>query len=112
MKKQILIIVLVGFLTMSFNTLIAQEPGRKPPQEQSDILTAKQIKEVNKILADYDSKSLTKDDAKAIMEAIREANIPGGKGVEKAINDAGFDFETIKKLAPPPSRPEKPSHNR
>jgi hypothetical protein len=111
MKKQILIIALVGFLSLSFNTIMAQKPDRKPPQEQVETLTAKQIKTVNKILSEYDSKSLTKDDAKAIMEAIRDAKIHGGKGVEKAINNAGFDFEVIKKLAPPPSRPERPSRN-
>ncbi|MDY6800565.1 MAG: hypothetical protein SVU94_05000 [Bacteroidota bacterium] len=107
MKKQILFIALVGFLTMSFNTLIAQEPGRKPRKEQVATLTAKQIKKVNKILADYDSKSITKEDAKTIMDALREAKIPGGKGVEKAFTDAGFDFEEIRKLAPRPSRPER-----
>ena len=111
MKKQIVIIALVGFLTISFNALIAQEPGRKPPQEQVDKLTAKQIKKVNKILADYDSKSLTEEDAKAIMEALRDAKIPGGKGDEKAFTNAGFDFEVIKKLAPRPERPERPSRN-
>ncbi len=112
MKKQILIITLVGLLTMSLNSLMAQErPDRKPPQEQVDTLTAKQIKTVNKILADYDSESLSAKDAKAIMEAIRDAKIPGGKGVEKAINDAGFSFEKIQKLAPPPARPDGKQRN-
>lgn len=110
MKKQILIIALVGFITLNSNALMAQEqPDRKPPQEQVETLTSKQIKTVNKILADYDSKSLTKKDAQAIMKAIKDAKIPGGKGVEKAINDAGFDFEEIRKLAPPPERPERQS---
>lgn len=108
MKKQILIIVLIGLITINFNSLMAQErPERKPPQEQVDTLTVKQTKKVNKILANYDSKSISADDAKAIMDAIRDAKIPGGKGVETAINDAGFDFEEIRKLAPPPARPDK-----
>jgi len=108
MKKQILIIVLIGLITINFNSLMAQErQERKPPQEQVDELTKAQTKKVNKILANYDSESLSADDAKAIMEAIRDAKVPGGKGVEKAIDDAGFDFEKIKKLAPPPSRPKR-----
>ncbi len=113
MKKQILIIALIGFISMSFNSLMAQErPDRKAPQEQVDTLTTKQLKKVNKILADYDSKSLSEDDAKALMKEIKEAKIPRGKGVEKAINDAGFDFEEIKKLAPPPARQgRKPRNN-
>ncbi len=106
MKQKILIVVLVGFITMSFNSLMAQErPDRKPSQEQADTLAAKQTKTVNKILADYNSESLSADDAKAIMDAIRDAKIPGGKGVEKAINAAGFSFEQIRKLAPPPAGP-------
>ncbi len=108
MKKQILIIALVGFLTLNFNSLMAQErPERKPPQEQVDTLTVKQTKTVNKILADYNSKSISADDAKTIMNAIRDAKVPGGEGVEKAINAAGFDFEIIRKLAPPPAKPKR-----
>lgn len=108
MKKQILIIGLIGLLTLSINPLMAQQrPERGPEQEQVDELSAKQIKAVNKILAKYDSDSLTADDAKAIMEALREEKVPGGKGVETAINDAGFDFEKIRKLAPPPARPKR-----
>lgn len=105
MKKQILIIALVGFITMSFNSLMAQQrPEKGSKHEQVDELTDAQITTVNKILVDYDSKSLSADDAKAIMEAIREAKIPGGKGVEGAINAAGFSFDKIRKLAPPPAR--------
>lgn len=108
MKKQILIIGLIGLLTLSLNPLMAQQrPEKGPKQEQVDELTDAQISTVNKILANYDSESLSADDAKAIMEALRKAKIPGGKGVEAAINDAGFDFEKIKKLAPPPARPDE-----
>lgn len=84
---------------------MAQERSdRKPKREQVATLTEKQIETVNKILADYDSDPLSADDAKAIMDAIREAKIPGGKGVEDAINAAGFSFDEIRKLAPPPAR--------
>lgn len=106
MKKKVLIIALIGFISMSFNSLMAQtQQDRKPPREQVDSLTAKQIETVNKVLAKYDSEKLSTDDAKAIMDAIRDAKIPGGKGVENAINAAGFSFEEIRKLAPPPARP-------
>lgn len=105
MKQKILIIALIGFLTISYNSLMAQERSdRKPKREHVETLTDKQIATVNKILTDYDSESLSAGDAKAIMDAIRDAKVPGGKGVEKAINAAGFSFEKIKKLAPPPAR--------
>jgi ribosomal protein L11 len=108
MKKHFFIIALVGFITLNFSALKAQEqPDRKPRQEQVETLTTKQIKTVNKILADYNSESLSANDAKALMKEIKEAKIPGGKGVEKAITDAGFDFEKIRELAPPPARPNK-----
>lgn len=106
MKKQILIIVLIGIIGINFNTISAQNHnGKQPPQKQVDELTEAQIETVVEILADYDSNSLTESDAKAIMKAIRDSKIPGGKGVENAINNAGFDFEEIRKLDPPPSRP-------
>jgi hypothetical protein len=108
MKKQILIVGMIGLLTLSINPLMAQQrPEKGSKQEQVDELTDAQITTVNKILADYDSESLSADDAKAIMKALREAKIPGGKGVETAINDAGFSFEKIRELAPPPARPDK-----
>ena len=107
MKKQILIYAIIGFLTINFIPLMAQEgPGRKPPREQAESLTDKQVKKVNKILADYKGKSLSAEDAKSIMAAFREAEIPGGKGLESAVSDAGFSLEEIRKLAPAPPRPE------
>ncbi|MRT92823.1 hypothetical protein [Ancylomarina sp. 16SWW S1-10-2] len=106
--KKFLFIALVGFMTLNVSGLMAQErPERKPRQEQVETLTTKQIKKVNKILANYDSESLTADDAKALMKEIREAKIPGGEGVEKAFDEAGFDFEKIKELAPPAERPNR-----
>lgn len=109
MKKQILMIALISVFTVSVNSLKAQERPQGPPpqQEQVDVLTKAQTETVNKILSKYDSESVSETDAKAIMKAIRDAKIPGGKGVENAINAAGFSFEEIKKLAPPPARPNK-----
>lgn len=103
MKKQILIITVIGLLTLSFNSLMAQgRPGGGPPQAET--LTTAQLETVNGILSNYDSNAVTVADAKAIMTALKDAKIPGGKGIETAINNAGFDFDEIKKLAPPPSR--------
>lgn len=112
MKKHVLIIALIGFMTLSFNTLMAQERHEnKPERESVDTLTTAQTQKVNDILENYDSDALTAEDAKAIMKKIRDAKIPGGKGVEKAINAAGFDFEEIRKLAPPPERPKRKPRN-
>jgi hypothetical protein len=107
MKKQILIMGMIGLLILSINPLMAQQrPEKGSKQEQVSKLTDAQITTVNKILANYNSESLSADDAKAIMNAIRDAKVPGGKGVEKAINAAGFSFEEIRKLDPPPARPD------
>lgn len=108
MKKRILIIALVGFMTLNFSALMAQNKrDGRPPQEKVEVLTDAQTTTVNGILSEYDSESLSADDAKAIMKAIRDAKVPEGKGVETAINNAGFDFEEIRKLAPPPARQGK-----
>lgn len=110
MKKQIFIIVLIGMMSMTFNSLMAQErPERGPQKEQVNTLTKAQIQSVNDILAEYDSENVSEADAKAIMKALKEAKIPGGKGIEKAMTDAGFDFKEIRELAPPPSRPNRPN---
>lgn len=112
-KMYILLCAVVGLLMLSSNTVMAQRPnGERPQKEQVETLTENQTKTVKKILANYKSESLTAEDAKAIMKKIREAKIPGGKGVEKVINEAGFDFEAIKKLAPPSSRPKRGSKKR
>jgi len=109
MKKKILIIALIGLITISFNSLMAQAQGggRGGQQEQVDELTETQTKTVNNILSKYDSKSISESDAKAIMEAIRDAKVPGGKGVETAFKNAGFNFEEVRKLAPRPGRPNR-----
>ena len=107
MKKQILIVGMIGLLTLIINPLMAQQrPERGPQQEQVDELTDVQITTVNKVLAKYDSESLSTDDAKAIMEALKKEKIPGGKGVETAFENAGFSFYEIRKLARP-SRPNR-----
>lgn len=110
MKKKMYLVLcaVASFVMLSSMPVMAQGPrGDRPQQEEVDKLTVAQTTKVNQILEKYDSKSLSADDAKAIIKALREAKIPRGKGVEKAIDAAGFDFEEIRKLAPPPSRPER-----
>lgn len=112
MKKQIFILALLGILMLNFNSLMAQDrPDRKPPGEQVDKLTTTQIEIVNKILSDYNSDSFTAEDAQAIMKAIMSSEIPHGKGIEDAITASGFDFDKIRRLAPPPNRPGSNSDN-
>jgi phosphatidylethanolamine-binding protein (PEBP) family uncharacterized protein len=56
---------------------------------------------VEKILSDYDSHSLSLDDAKAIHAAFRDAGIKGGPDLDQLINDNGFDAEQLRTLVPP-----------
>lgn len=108
MRKQILIMLVLGFFAANLNSAMAQNrPERGQRQEQVDELTKAQIKTVNSILSEYDSEELTSEDAKAIMEAFRKEKIPGGKGLEDAVSNAGFDLKGIMQLAPPPERPQR-----
>ncbi len=107
MKKHVLVIVLIGLMTFSFNTLMAQNrPDRKPKMEMVDTLTPSQILKVNGILEFYNSSEVSKEDAAAIMKSLKAEKIPPGKGVEKAFENQGFDFKEIQKLAPRPQRSE------
>ncbi len=68
--------------------------------------TKSQKNEVAAILAEYDSSSLTEEDALTINEAFRDAGLKRGPELRQAIEDAGFDAELLGSLAPPP--PEGP----
>lgn len=109
MRKQVLFIALLVVLTTGINSLMAQPPGggKGGHRELVDKLTEEQTKKVKDILSKYDSKSISENDAKDIMEALRKERIPRGKGVETAFENAGFNFEEVRKLAPRPSRPTR-----
>ncbi len=58
-------------------------------------LTAEQTNQVASILSEYDADSLTTEDAEAIREAFREAEIRPSRDLRQAIEAAGFDAEAI-----------------
>lgn len=73
-------------------------------------LTDEQKEKIAEILSNYDTDSITEEDAKAIFEAFKEAGITPCAGMKEAIEAAGFDGEELRSLAgldqappPPPS---------
>lgn len=70
----------------------------RPPQFQT--FTEGQKSQVASILSEYDSSSLTAEDAGSINEAFKEAGFQGGFGLFQAIKEAGFDGDTIRTLDP------------
>ena len=91
----------------------AARGGERPRSEES--LTDAQQAQVKAILAKYDAKSLTAEQAKAIHEAFRQAGMRGGPAMNDTVKAAGFDPDKLRDLAPPPdqaqqgdSRPPRP----
>ncbi len=91
----------------------AARGGERPRSEES--LTDAQQAQVKAILAKYDAKSLTTEQAKAIHEAFRQAGMRGGPAMNDTVKAAGFDPDKLRDLAPPPdqaqqgdSRPPRP----
>ncbi len=82
--------------------------NNKHPEEQQN-LTSEQTAQVISILSKYDASNLTSEDAKAINNAFRAADIRRGPGQQQAIKAAGFDPKTISALDPPPERRESKS---
>ena len=78
-------------------------PSDRPPREEQQTLTDQQKATVKSILSKYNPASLTADDARAINDAFREAGLRSGRDLRDAIQEAGFDAEAIRKLAPPPN---------
>ncbi|MFU0825878.1 hypothetical protein [Clostridium sp.] len=73
--------------------------GGPPPKQSSQKLTSSQEDTVKSILEQYDSSSLTEDDATSITEAIAEAGIDESSSLADTISDLGFDAETINSLS-------------
>ena len=80
--------------------------GDRPPRGNQE-LTDEQKAAVASILSNYDASALTAEDAKAIHTAFREAGLRPGPGMKTAIESAGFDPETLRKLDPPPNGGKK-----
>ena len=74
---------------------------RSRPEES---LTDAQKAQVKTILAKYDARSLTADQAKAIHEAFRQVGLRGGQAMNDAVKAAGFDPDKLRDLAPPPDQ--------
>ncbi len=89
--------------------------GGMPPagMPRDTVLMADQIDQVSSILSEYDPNSLTDEDTEAIRQAFREAKIGPGQDLRQAIEDAGFDAETLRGTAkgqgagPPPPPPQE-----
>ncbi|MCX6873117.1 MAG: hypothetical protein NTW21_04825 [Verrucomicrobia bacterium] len=73
-------------------------------QRAEDVLTNAQKAQVKTILAKYDAKSLTAEQAKAIHEAFRQAGMRGGPAMNDTVKAAGFDPDKLRDLAPPPEQ--------
>ena len=96
---------------MSINAIgNGSSPVRMQGMLQRQTFTDEEKSTVASILEDYDPSDLTAEDAQAINESFHEAGIVPGFGLFEAIQDAGFDGETIRALDPssPAERPKGP----
>lgn len=108
MKKQMLLSLLVG---MSIVGVIADQSDNaskcnRSSHRQVVQLTDAQKAKVKAILAKFDASSLTAADARAIHEEFRKAGLKAGPAMKQTIEEAGFDPERLRTLAPPPPRKE------
>lgn len=87
--------------------------GQRPPKPPQTELNQQQTETVQSILANYDADSLTGDDAKAIIDAFKEAGIHPGESLEGVMEQAGFDARQLGELAgldkDSPKRPLPPT---
>jgi hypothetical protein len=114
-RRALIFICVGGFTSVVFwGTVMAGDAARTPVpsvQTQEQSLSDEQKARVASILSQYDSSSLTVEDAKAINNAFREAGIRKGPGQREAIEAAGFDARKISSLDPPPDRKRMDSQN-
>ncbi len=115
-SKRALVLIFVGGFTIVvfWGMVMAGEAVRIPVpsvQTQEQSLSDEQKARVISILSQFDSSSLTVEDAKAINNAFREAGIRKGPGQREAIEAAGFDAGRISALDPPPDKKRKDGQN-
>ena len=114
-RRALIFIRVGGFTSVVFwGTVMAGDVARTPVpsvQTQEQSLSNEQKTQVVSILSQYDSTSLTVEDAKAINNAFREVGIRKGPGQREAIEAAGFDAKKISALDPPPDRKRKDGQN-
>jgi len=65
-------------------------------------LTDAQKAAVKSILSKYKASTLTAADAKAIHNALRDAGLKSGPGLNEAVTSAGFNSDRLRDLDPPP----------
>lgn len=66
---------------------------------KSSSLSTEQKALIEEVLSQYDSESLSADDATAIVEAFKEAGIQPSSGLQSAMSTAGFDAKEVGDLA-------------
>ena len=74
--------------------------GQHKPQDVA--LTDVQKAKMLDILSKYDGDNLTDNDAQAIFEEMRKADIHPGPGFKETVEEAGFELEQFKPKGPPP----------
>jgi len=99
--QKLTILMIVFFVATSLH-VSAQENTREERQDRMETLTDAQKGKLKSILSNYDSQSLTAEDAKAIHEAFREAGLRACPAMADAIRETGFNPEKLRELAPPP----------
>jgi hypothetical protein len=72
---------------------------------KSEPLTADQKSQIKSILSQYDPDKVTKEDAKSIFQAFKEAGIKPSPGMTEAIEEAGFDAEDLRAKGKPEGAP-------
>ena len=115
LKRAIIFLSVWGFINVLFwGTALAGDVALTPSRgerTEEQLLSDEQKARVVSILSQYDSTSLTVENAKAINNAFREAGIRKGPGQREAIEAAGFDARKISTLDPPPDRKRKDGEN-
>jgi hypothetical protein len=83
---------------------------------KTEALTADQKSQIKSILSQYDPDKITKEDAKSIFKAFRDAGIKPSPGMKEAIEEVGFDAEDLrakgKPEGPPPPPPQGAGNNK
>lgn len=66
---------------------------------QTTSMTEEQTTQVKTLLAEYDGKSLTADDAQDLVTKIREMGVNPGEELAQVLSDSGIDAQDLAELA-------------
>ncbi len=100
----IILIALTGYCGVSFSQDGEDRQPRREDKRGNQTLTTEQKAKVKAILSKYDPATLTAKDARAIHEEFRKAGLRGGPDMREVVEEAGFDFDQLRDLAPDPRR--------